>query len=121
MQVATGNTFTLFLTDAGQVYAAGSSEHGQLGNGSTSELKRRSHQCRANSPGERIVKGNKLAWDVQTPPRKFLDVTLLTSKGKSRLLWRTRRLSRLQPEASILWPSTIMEMSTHGATPVMLA
>lgn len=53
VQVAAGHTFALFLTESGNVYAAGSCEHGQLGNGTT---------------GERIVKGNKIAWDVQSPP-----------------------------------------------------
>lgn len=35
VQVSTGNTFSLFLTDSGHVYASGSSEAGQLGNGKT--------------------------------------------------------------------------------------
>jgi alpha-tubulin suppressor-like RCC1 family protein len=34
-QVSAGHTFSLFLTNTGQVYAAGSSESGQLGNGKT--------------------------------------------------------------------------------------
>ena len=33
--VSTGNMFSLFLTDAGYVYSAGSGEFGQLGHGST--------------------------------------------------------------------------------------
>lgn len=37
VQVSTGNTFSLFLSDSGQVYAAGSSEAGQLGNGKTGQ------------------------------------------------------------------------------------
>jgi alpha-tubulin suppressor-like RCC1 family protein len=56
VQVTAGLTFSLFLTSKGQVYACGSCEHGQLGSGTT---------------GERIVKGNKLAYDAQTPPRKW--------------------------------------------------
>nr|XP_031861731.1 uncharacterized protein CI109_002963 [Kwoniella shandongensis]KAA5528803.1 hypothetical protein CI109_002963 [Kwoniella shandongensis] len=54
VQVTAGHTFSLFLTSTGQVYASGSSECGQLGNGKT---------------GERLVKGGKLAYDVEVPPR----------------------------------------------------
>nr|XP_019044112.1 hypothetical protein I302_07392 [Kwoniella bestiolae CBS 10118]OCF23042.1 hypothetical protein I302_07392 [Kwoniella bestiolae CBS 10118] len=53
-QVSAGHTFSLFLTSTGQVYAAGSSECGQLGNGKT---------------GERIVKNGKVAYDVEVPAR----------------------------------------------------
>lgn len=38
-QVSAGHTFSLFLTNTGQVYAAGSSESGQLGNGKTGKSK----------------------------------------------------------------------------------
>ncbi|WRT70196.1 uncharacterized protein IL334_007190 [Kwoniella shivajii] len=54
IQVTAGNTFSLFLTLTGQVYASGSSECGQLGNGKT---------------GERLVKAGKLTYDVEVPPR----------------------------------------------------
>ena len=37
VSVSVGHAFTLFLTSSGQVYAAGSSEHGQLGNGRTGQ------------------------------------------------------------------------------------
>ncbi|EJT48106.1 hypothetical protein A1Q1_02916 [Trichosporon asahii var. asahii CBS 2479] len=56
VQVTAGHTFSLFLTDAGKVYACGSSEHGQLGNGTT---------------GERLVKAGKTSYDVQAPPHTF--------------------------------------------------
>ncbi|EKC99494.1 hypothetical protein A1Q2_06226 [Trichosporon asahii var. asahii CBS 8904] len=56
IQVTAGHTFSLFLTDAGKVYACGSSEHGQLGNGTT---------------GERLVKAGKTSYDVQAPPHTF--------------------------------------------------
>lgn len=52
--VSAGHTFSLFLTDAGEVYAAGSSEEGQLGNGKT---------------GERLHKAGKVVFDVENPPR----------------------------------------------------
>ncbi|WVR00158.1 hypothetical protein IAU59_007300 [Kwoniella sp. CBS 9459] len=54
IQVTAGHTFSLFLTSTGQVYAAGSSENGQLGNGKT---------------GERLVKAGKLTFDLEVPPR----------------------------------------------------
>ncbi|WWC91731.1 uncharacterized protein L201_006678 [Kwoniella dendrophila CBS 6074] len=54
IQVTAGHTFSLFLTSTGQVYAAGSSECGQLGNGKT---------------GERLVKAGKFSYDVEVPPR----------------------------------------------------
>ncbi|ODN94743.1 hypothetical protein L198_04887 [Cryptococcus wingfieldii CBS 7118] len=54
VQVTAGHTFSLFLTSNGQVYASGSSENGQLGNGKT---------------GERLVKAGKIAYDVEVPPR----------------------------------------------------
>ncbi|KAK8853246.1 hypothetical protein IAR55_003948 [Kwoniella newhampshirensis] len=54
VQVTAGHTFSLFLTSSGKVYAAGSSECGQLGNGKI---------------GERLVKGGKLAYDVEVPAR----------------------------------------------------
>lgn len=53
IQITAGYTFSLFLTDAGKVYTAGSTEHGQLGNGTT---------------GERIVKTGKSAFDVMATP-----------------------------------------------------
>lgn len=55
-QASCGITFTLLLTSTGIVYACGSSEHGQLGNGKT---------------GERIVTGGKLAWDLQEVPSEW--------------------------------------------------
>ncbi|KAL1412746.1 hypothetical protein Q8F55_000493 [Vanrija albida] len=58
VQVSTGLTFSLFLTDSGQVYAAGSSEFGQLGNGTT---------------GERLVKAGRMSYEVQTPPRQITE------------------------------------------------
>ncbi|WWC64548.1 uncharacterized protein I303_107158 [Kwoniella dejecticola CBS 10117] len=54
IQVSAGHTFSLFLTSTGNVYAAGSSECGQLGNGKT---------------GERLVKAGKITYDVESPPR----------------------------------------------------
>ncbi|OWZ68244.1 hypothetical protein AYX14_01286 [Cryptococcus neoformans] len=54
VQVTAGHTFSLFLTSTGQVYASGSSEFGQLGNGKT---------------GERLVKAGKIAYDIEVPPR----------------------------------------------------
>ncbi|KIR62535.1 hypothetical protein I314_03480 [Cryptococcus bacillisporus CA1873] len=54
VQATAGHTFSLFLTSTGQVYASGSSEFGQLGNGKT---------------GERLVKAGKIAYDIEVPPR----------------------------------------------------
>lgn len=56
VQVTAGHTFSLFLTFTGQVYASGSSEFGQLGNGKT---------------GERLVKAGKIAYDIEVPPRNL--------------------------------------------------
>lgn len=56
VQATAGHTFSLFLTSTGQVYASGSSEFGQLGNGKT---------------GERLVKAGKIAYDIEVPPRKL--------------------------------------------------
>jgi len=55
VQASAGNTFSLFLTDQGEVYAAGSSECGQLGNGKT---------------GERIHRAGKVVHDIEYPPRE---------------------------------------------------
>lgn len=54
VQVTAGNTFSLFLADSGEVYAAGSSESGQLGNGKT---------------GERLLKAGKTGFDLEVPAR----------------------------------------------------
>ncbi|KZT59067.1 RCC1/BLIP-II protein [Calocera cornea HHB12733] len=48
-----GVTFTLVLTESGRVYAFGSGEHGQLGNGRT---------------GERIAQANKTTYDIEDEP-----------------------------------------------------
>lgn len=56
VQVCTGIMSTIYLTDKGEVYASGSSEHGLLGNGTT---------------GHRLVKSNKEAFDMQAPPREW--------------------------------------------------
>jgi len=53
VKAAAGITFSLLLTDSGKVYACGSGEKGQLGNGRT---------------GEHIVTGNKTAYDIETEP-----------------------------------------------------
>ncbi|XP_006461672.1 hypothetical protein AGABI2DRAFT_193077, partial [Agaricus bisporus var. bisporus H97] len=53
VQASAGITFSLVLTDAGRVFAFGSAEKGQLGNGTT---------------GERITTGNKTAFDVEEKP-----------------------------------------------------
>ncbi|RXK40549.1 hypothetical protein M231_02201 [Tremella mesenterica] len=52
VQITAGNTFSLFLSDKGQVYAAGSSEAGQLGNGRT---------------GERVLRAGKTSFDIEPP------------------------------------------------------
>ncbi|KAJ9128152.1 hypothetical protein QFC24_000444 [Naganishia onofrii] len=54
VQVSCGLTFTLFLADNGWVYASGSSEKGQLGNGKT---------------GERIVSAGKTSFDFEDRPK----------------------------------------------------
>ena len=38
--VSAGSMFTIFLTDAGYAYSAGSAEYGQLGHGYTGKLRR---------------------------------------------------------------------------------
>ncbi|EIM79311.1 RCC1/BLIP-II [Stereum hirsutum FP-91666 SS1] len=53
VSAAAGITFSLLLTKDGQVYAMGSGEKGQLGNGRT---------------GEYIATGNKTAFDVESEP-----------------------------------------------------
>ncbi|CAO1637787.1 unnamed protein product [Sympodiomycopsis kandeliae] len=53
VQVAAGLTFSLFLTASGKVYACGSMEKGQLGNGRT---------------GEHFVSSNKLAFAEEDTP-----------------------------------------------------
>lgn len=52
IQVTAGWSFSLFLTDSGKVYATGSTEHGQLGNGTT---------------GERLIKAGTLGYDRVLP------------------------------------------------------
>ncbi|KAI9634109.1 regulator of chromosome condensation 1/beta-lactamase-inhibitor protein II [Dioszegia hungarica] len=54
VQVTAGHSFSLFLTSTGQIYAAGSSECGQVGSGKT---------------GERLLKGGKIGFDVESPAR----------------------------------------------------
>ncbi|KAF8885095.1 regulator of chromosome condensation 1/beta-lactamase-inhibitor protein II [Gymnopilus junonius] len=53
VQAAAGITFSLVLTKSGKVFAFGSAEKGQLGNGTT---------------GERITTGNKTTFDIETTP-----------------------------------------------------
>ncbi|KAI9433482.1 RCC1/BLIP-II [Lactarius indigo] len=50
---AAGITFTLFLTGHGKIYACGSGEKGQLGNGRT---------------GEHIATGNRTGFDIESEP-----------------------------------------------------
>ncbi|KAI0290568.1 regulator of chromosome condensation 1/beta-lactamase-inhibitor protein II [Russula brevipes] len=50
---AAGITFTLFLTVRGKIYATGSGEKGQLGNGRT---------------GEHIATGNRTGFDIESEP-----------------------------------------------------
>ncbi|KAF8196812.1 regulator of chromosome condensation 1/beta-lactamase-inhibitor protein II [Mycena galopus ATCC 62051] len=53
VKATAGISFSAVLTDSGKVFTFGSGEKGQLGNGKT---------------GERIITGNKLAFDVVTQP-----------------------------------------------------
>ncbi|KAJ7746825.1 regulator of chromosome condensation 1/beta-lactamase-inhibitor protein II [Mycena maculata] len=53
VKATAGITFSAVLTDSGKVYTFGSGEKGQLGNGKT---------------GERIVTGNKVAFDIVSQP-----------------------------------------------------
>lgn len=53
VQVAAGLTFSLYLTTSGKVYASGSCERGQLGNGRT---------------GEHFVSGNRMAFAEENTP-----------------------------------------------------
>ncbi|KAJ3515499.1 hypothetical protein NMY22_g14437 [Coprinellus aureogranulatus] len=53
VKASAGTTFSVVLTDTGKVFTFGSAANGQLGNGTT---------------GERIVTGNKTAYDVETKP-----------------------------------------------------
>ncbi|WVR07652.1 hypothetical protein IAU60_004694 [Kwoniella sp. DSM 27419] len=55
IQATAGHTFSLFLTSTGHVYAAGSSECGQLGNGKT---------------GERLIKAGRITYDLEVPARR---------------------------------------------------
>ncbi|ORY33394.1 regulator of chromosome condensation 1/beta-lactamase-inhibitor protein II [Naematelia encephala] len=58
--VSAGNTFSLFLTSTGQVFAAGSSESGQLGNGKT---------------GQRLLQGGKIGFDLEVPAKLVQGLT----------------------------------------------
>jgi len=58
-QVTAGHTFSLFLTDSGQAFAAGSSESGQLGNGTTDSSKAARQDSTSKS---RLVGANGFAW-----------------------------------------------------------
>jgi len=53
VKATAGISFSVVLTDSGKVYTFGSGEKGQLGNGKT---------------GERIITGNKLAFDIVSQP-----------------------------------------------------
>ncbi|PCH44602.1 RCC1/BLIP-II [Wolfiporia cocos MD-104 SS10] len=53
VRAAAGVTFSIILTESGKVFAFGSGEHGQLGNGKT---------------GEHIVSAGKTAFDVEWEP-----------------------------------------------------
>ncbi|ORX40572.1 regulator of chromosome condensation 1/beta-lactamase-inhibitor protein II [Kockovaella imperatae] len=53
VQITAGWTFTLFLTEEGEVYGAGSHESGQLGSGKT---------------GARLMKANKMYHDLESYP-----------------------------------------------------
>ncbi|KAH7910251.1 regulator of chromosome condensation 1/beta-lactamase-inhibitor protein II [Hygrophoropsis aurantiaca] len=53
VKAAAGVTFSIVLTESGKVFAFGSGEKGQLGNGRT---------------GEHIVTGNKTAFDIEYEP-----------------------------------------------------
>ncbi|KAH9941975.1 RCC1/BLIP-II [Amylocystis lapponica] len=53
VKAAAGNTFSLVLTESGKVFAFGSAEKGQLGNGKT---------------GEHIVTAGKTAFDIESEP-----------------------------------------------------
>jgi hypothetical protein len=66
--------FALFLTDAGYVYSSGYAEYGVLGNGVTGRLATGALLSQAKTLGERIVKGNKRAFDIETPPRRYYDL-----------------------------------------------
>ncbi|KAJ7173734.1 regulator of chromosome condensation 1/beta-lactamase-inhibitor protein II [Mycena filopes] len=53
VKATAGVTFSVVLTDSGKVFTFGSGEKGQLGNGKT---------------GERIITGNKIAFDIVSQP-----------------------------------------------------
>ncbi|KAL5513720.1 hypothetical protein ACEPAH_4120 [Sanghuangporus vaninii] len=53
VKVGAGVSFSLLLSESGKVYAVGSGEHGQLGNGRT---------------GEHIATGNKTMYDIHSQP-----------------------------------------------------
>ncbi|KAJ7230705.1 regulator of chromosome condensation 1/beta-lactamase-inhibitor protein II [Mycena pura] len=53
VKATAGVTFSAVLTESGKVYTFGSGEKGQLGNGKT---------------GERIITGNKIAFDIVSQP-----------------------------------------------------
>ncbi|EEB96878.1 hypothetical protein MPER_03907, partial [Moniliophthora perniciosa FA553] len=55
IMASAGISFSLILTRSGKVFALGSAEKGQLGNGAT---------------GERITTGNKTAFDIADEPHK---------------------------------------------------
>lgn len=65
LNIKAGVLSTIFRTDRGAVYACGSSEHGLLGNGTT---------------GQRLVKGNKEAFDMQSRPSELSRLGWLISE-----------------------------------------
>ncbi|THV04050.1 RCC1/BLIP-II [Dendrothele bispora CBS 962.96] len=70
VKVSAGISFSLVLTESGKVFAFGSAEKGQLGNGST---------------GERITTGNKTAFDIVYEPRYIKELNFpASSEGKAR-------------------------------------
>ncbi|BEI96596.1 hypothetical protein CcaverHIS631_0201850 [Cutaneotrichosporon cavernicola] len=58
-QVATGQTFSLILDSAGVVYAAGKSQFGQLGNGTTGEI---------------ILRNGKVGYSYQASPQRIKEL-----------------------------------------------
>ncbi|KAK7031433.1 PHD-type domain-containing protein [Favolaschia claudopus] len=55
VKATAGITFSAVLTESGKVFTFGSGEKGQLGNGKT---------------GERVITGNKIAFDIVSQPRQ---------------------------------------------------
>ncbi|KAF7793518.1 hypothetical protein EIP86_004632 [Pleurotus ostreatoroseus] len=102
VKVAAGVTFSLALTESGKVYAFGSAEKGQLGNGKT---------------GEHIVTSGKVIFDAETEPllvRNLEDkkvVQIACGQQHSVALTEEGRVTFLLPYNDVLIPKIVPQFA----------